>query len=426
MRRIALRWPALRRLTSLPDYNTRVDVDKIKLSKPKRPGSWVGLEGLSDRNKDSLIPDTLAKMEEDEREGVVTATSLMAAGRQKLSLEERKARRRLLSDLGVPGFRDFITQQNLAIQRKPAEILQLNIGLYCNQACNHCHVESSPKRKEMMDEKTAERCIELLKTSSTVKTLDITGGAPEMNSQFRRLVEAATAEGVEVIDRCNLTVLLEPDQADLVDFLADHRVRVVASLPCYSAKNVNMQRGNKVFERSIEGLLRLNDRGYGKEGSGLFLDLVYNPIGAFLPPPQEALEAKYKEELMDAFGIEFNGLFTITNMPIKRFADFLYRRGELKDYMELLVRNFNPSTVDSVMCTSTVSVGWDGKIYDCDFNQQLAMELSVPTATTEPTPVCDVFAIDSLDDMSQIPVRLDSHCFGCTAGMGSSCQGEVA
>lgn len=394
-----------------PDYTTSVEVDKIKLSKAKRPGRAASPIG-------SLIPETLKEMDADE-EFKLTASRLKEMGQKRLTLEERKVRRRALDELGVPDFHQFLAEKGLAARRKPAEILQLNIGLYCNQACNHCHVESSPQRTEMMDAAVAERCVEILRASPSVKTLDITGGAPELNAQFRPLVEAASALGIEVIDRCNLTVLVEPGQEDLPQFLAAHNVRVVASLPCYSAKNVNMQRGNNVFARSIEGLLLLNDAGYGQPDSPLKLDLVYNPLGAFLPPPQAALQEQYKKELVEHFDVQFNELFTMTNMPIKRFADFLYRRGELKEYLDLLVRNFNPDTTTDLMCSNTVSVGWDGKVFDCDFNQQLQMGLDLDQSG-DPDASADVFAINSVNDLLTIPIKTDSHCFGCTAGMGSS------
>mmetsp|Transcript_62636 Transcript_62636/g.125473 ORF Transcript_62636/g.125473 Transcript_62636/m.125473 type:complete len:470 (+) Transcript_62636:136-1545(+) len=441
-----------------PDYTTSVDIDKIRLAKPVRK-AWVPPVASG-----SLIPDTLAEMENDE-EFQLSAKALRQSGQRKLTLEERKRRRRALGDIGVPSFGEFLAQQPqpLAVARRQAEVLQLNIGLYCNQACSHCHVESSPQRAEMMSRGVAERCLALLASSESVHTLDITGGAPELNAQFRFLVESARAlerssssgssssvrPPLDIIDRCNLTVLVEPGQEDLVDFLAENKVRVAASLPCYSAKNVDAQRGNKVFERSLEGLAKLNAAGYGQPGTGLELDLVYNPSGGFLPPPQAPLEEKYKEELMEHFGVSFNALFTITNMPIKRFADFLFRRGELAPYMELLVRNFNPETVPNLMCTNTVSVGWDGKVYDCDFNQQLSLDLSLISKevdlhqgatgggggggdSNDPVgggaaaarggggKVADVFSLTSLDDLLKVEVATDSHCFGCTAGMGSS------
>jgi len=276
-----------------------------------------------------------------------------------------------------------------------------------------------------MNREVADRCLEVLRNSPHIDTVDITGGAPELNTEFRYIVTEARKMGKTVIDRCNLTVLLEPGQEDLADFLADNQVRVVASLPCYSEKNVNMQRGSGVFDKSIQALLNLNAKGYGRDPK-LSLDLVYNPIGPFLPPQQEALEKKYKEELKTEFGIEFNSLFTITNMPIKRFADFLYRRGELQKYMELLVRNFNPGAVAGVMCTNTVSVRWDGQLFDCDFNQQLDIPTTgnpIPGANSKPLTVYD---LKSTDDLQQVRIAIDNHCFGCTAGMGSSCQGATA
>jgi len=301
----------------------------------------------------------------------------------------------------------------------------MNIGLYCNQACNHCHVESSPKRQEMMTEEVARRCMQLLEKTPSITTLDLTGGAPELNSQFRYLVTEGRRQGKEVIDRCNLTVLSEPGQEDLAQFLADNKVRIVASMPCYSEKNVNSQRGTGVFDKSILGLLQLNQVGYGVDGTGLHLDLIYNPLGAFLPPEQTALEAKYKTELAEHFGIVFNSLFTLSNMPIKRFADFLHRRGELAKYMELLVRNFNPATVEGLMCTNLVSVGYTGKMYDCDFNQQLATNMVLKNATKPRDEGSSVFDVESLEELQGLKVSTDNHCFGCTAGNGSSCQGAT-
>eukprot|EP00466_Bigelowiella_natans_P020733 jgi/Bigna1/55107/estExt_Genewise1Plus.C_510067 len=355
---------------------------------------------------------------EDDDDFQLTAERLKTLGQKKMTQEERKNRRRALDNLGVPDFYAFLEKEKVAneLKRSPSEILQLNIGLYCNQACSHCHVESSPKRSEMMDRKTSERCLTILKNSPSIHTLDITGGAPELNSEFRYLVtEARKIPHVkEIIDRCNLTILTEPGQEDLAEFLAENEVKVVASLPCYSAKNVNQQRGKGVFDRSIQALRTLNSFGYGKQhGGGLTLDLVYNPLGAFLPPPQDALEEKYKEELMQTFGIEFNNLYTITNMPIKRFADFLFRRNELQEYMNLLVNNFNPGTVTGLMCTNTLNVSWDGTVYDCDFNQQLALG-------GEDGKGVSVFDFESALELVDTEIVVDSHCFGCTAGMGSS------
>ena len=277
-------------------------------------------------------------------------------------------------------------------------------------------------------------------TPALLPAKGIISATPELNDNFRYLVSTARQlkPNVEIIDRCNLTVLQEPGQEDLVDFLKRNRVRIVASLPCYSAANVDQQRGNGVFERSISALLALNDAGYGVDPE-LPLDLVYNPSGAFLPPPQESLQDQYKVQLKENFGILFDSLFTITNMPIKRFADFLHRRGELQDYMQLLARNFNVDTVDSLMCRDTVSVGYDGKLYDCDFNQQLGLGIVAPSSLVnkdgkEATKIraratreITVFDVENLESaLSPYAIRTDNHCFGCTAGMGSSCQGTTA
>jgi radical SAM/Cys-rich protein len=230
-------------------------------------------------------------------------------------------------------------------------------------------------------------------------------------------------DDLDIIDRCNLTVLQEPGQEGLIDFLVQHKVHIIASLPCYSETNVDAQRGVGVFDRSISALIALNDAGYGQLGSGLHLDLVYNPLGGFLPPEQKKLEAKYKEVLLANFGIVFNSLFTITNLPIKRFADFLYERGELEQYMELLVRNFNVQTLDHLMCLDTISVGWDGKLYDCDFNQQLGYGIGPQMSSGRG--IKSVFDIENLNELQKCDVKTDNHCFGCTAGKGSSCGGEV-
>jgi radical SAM/Cys-rich protein len=297
--------------------------------------------------------------------------------------------------------------------------VQVNVGKLCNQACHHCHVDAGPKRTEIMTAATAERIITLLEASPEVELVDLTGGAPELNPSFRRLVSAARAFGLRVIDRCNLSVLFQPGQEDLVDFLAANRVEVVASLPCYLQENVDRQRGNGVFRLSIDGLRRLNEAGYGEPGSGLLLDLVYNPVGAHLPPDQHSLEQAYKHELQERFGIRFNNLITITNMPISRFRSGLAREGKLETYEELLLRSFNPSTISGLMCRSLISIGWDGLLYDCDFNQMLDMGLE---------PATGLESLEDLDSFSQLahrPVRTDRHCFGCTAGSGSSCGGSL-
>jgi radical SAM/Cys-rich protein len=300
--------------------------------------------------------------------------------------------------------------------------LQVNVGKLCNQACHHCHVEAGPKRTEIMRRETAERVVHVLEASSGIELVDITGGAPELNPSFRFLVEQARLRGRRVIDRCNLTVLLEPGQEDLPPFLARQGVHIVASLPCYGPENVEKQRGKGVFDGSIEALLLLNGLGYGKPGSGLELDLVYNPVGASLPPAQPQLEARYKEELARRFGIVFGRLLTITNMPIRRFAHMLEREGKRDAYMALLVNHFNPSTVPGLMCRSLVSVGWDGALYDCDFNQMLEM----PLGAGEDGARLTIWDLDQLGALAGRRIATASHCFGCTAGSGSSCSGALA
>ena len=345
--------------------------------------------------------------------------------------EERARRRRALDgawmaeDGGDGGgfcrsFEGFVEKRGGAELRrtKAPTILQVNVGLYCNQACTHCHVESSPLRvSETMREETREKVEQVLKQSPTVKVLDITGGAPELATEFRKLIENARKlrPEIEIIDRCNLTVFYEPGQEDLGEFLKLHDVRVVASLPCYSKENTDMQRGKGVFERSIDALKLLNDLGYGKGERRL--DLVYNPNGAFLPPAQDKLEVAYKSELREAYGIEFSNLLTITNMPIKRYADYLHRENKTEVYMKLLVDNFNVRAADNVMCREVLSIKWDGSLYDCDFNQQL--DIGVPSAKRT------VFDITSVNDVAGLKIASDNHCFGCTAGAGSSCGGTL-
>jgi radical SAM/Cys-rich protein len=268
-----------------------------------------------------------------------------------------------------------------------------------------------------MSPATAERVIELLAAHPEIGTLDLTGGAPELNQSFRALVRAARELGREVIDRCNLTILFEPGQEDTAEFLAEHGVKVVASLPCYTSANVDAQRGKRVFERSIAALRRLNQLGYARPGSGLALDLVYNPLGPSLPPAQQKLEADYRGQLREGFGIEFDRLATITNMPIKRFAHALEREGRAAEYMALLVNHFNPATLPALMCRALVSVGWDGALYDCDFNQMLELRMGAGTPT--------IWDLDDLGALAGAPIATASHCFGCTAGSGSSCGGAL-
>ena len=304
------------------------------------------------------------------------------------------------------------------LRRGNLEVLQANITLTCNQSCFHCHVASSPKRKEAMTHETLELLLATLDRHPSIHTLDITGGAPELHPEFRWLVKEARSRGITVIDRCNLTILSEPGQEDTAEFLAQHQVKVVASLPCYSAENVNAQRGDGVFDASIVGLQKLNSLGYGHEDSGLVLDLVYNPLGASLPPPQPALEKAYKEQLNEHFGIVFNDLYTLTNMPIQRFGSTLISKGTFDEYMTLLKANFNSATLPGLMCLNTLSVDYLGQVHDCDFNQQLKLPLG---DAKEP-----VYLKELLDaDLSGSPIRIADHCYGCTAGQGSSCGGAL-
>ena len=305
-----------------------------------------------------------------------------------------------------------------SLKRAKADTLQVNVGKLCNQACHHCHVDAGPARIERMERATAERAIELLAHSQAVRTLDLTGGAPELNGNFRMLVEGGRRAGCEVMVRCNLTVMFEPGMERLGEFYRDNRVILVCSLPCYSAANVERQRGRGVFEKSIAALQRLNTLGYGADG--LELSLVYNPVGPALPPPQAVLEADYRREL-GAYGVRFNRLLTITNMPIARFAHQLHQWDKYADYMGLLVNHFNPGTVEGLMCRALVSVGWDGRLYDCDFNQML----DIPVGAAGKRKALTLWDIDDLDALAGAPIATGAHCFGCTAGAGSSCGGAL-
>ncbi|MBI5503762.1 MAG: arsenosugar biosynthesis radical SAM protein ArsS [Deltaproteobacteria bacterium] len=316
------------------------------------------------------------------------------------------------------GFDEVVeTVEPGGLRRGRVTTLQVNVGKLCNMACHHCHVDAGPQRKEIMQPAVAERVVELLASNPAVETLDLTGGAPELNPSFRWMIGEARRLGRHVIDRCNLTVIGEPGQEDLTDFLAANRVHVVASLPCYGEENVDEQRGGGTFAKSIAALHALNDRGYGG-GSGLELDLVYNPLGAFLPPAQSTLQRKYKDELGRRFGVRFDRLLTMTNMPVKRFAVLLEKAGRLDAYMSLLVNHFNPATVAGLMCRATLSIGWDGRVYDCDFNQML----DLPSGHASVRTVRD---LTDLDLLTGARVTTGSHCFGCTAGAGSSCSGVL-
>ena len=304
------------------------------------------------------------------------------------------------------------------LRRKRLQTLQVNLGYLCNQSCTHCHVNAGPNRTEVMTSDTVDAVIDFL-DESQVKRLDLTGGAPELNPYFRRLVIAARALNVEIIDRCNLTVLLESGQEDLAEFLAGQEVEIVASLPCYSEENVNSQRGKGVFHDSIIALRQLNRLGYGEANSGLQLNLMYNPTGPFLPPSQRTLEVDYRQHLDDQYGIHFNQLFTLVNMPIQRFGSTLVSKGEFEDYMTLLRGSFSSENLSKVMCRELISVDWQGLVYDCDFNQMLGLPLLID-GNKRPH-IRDVRPVN-LEDQ---PIGVADHCYGCTAGSGSSCGGEL-
>lgn len=315
-------------------------------------------------------------------------------------------------------FAENLHAHGLTLPRVPLEILQVNVGKLCDLACVHCHVEAGPKRTEIMQPATVARILELLADAPGVHTVDLTGGAPELNPNFRTLVREARALGKIVIDRCNLTVLYRPGQEGTAEFLAAQGVKVIASLPCYTKDNVEKQRGLHVFDASIRALQWLNTLGYGRQDSGLELDLVYNPVGATLPPPQDQLEAEYRRELDEHFGIVFNRLFTITNMPIKRFLHLLEREGRRQQYMQTLIDAFNPAAAHNVMCRNLLSVDWRGQLYDCDFNQALELPLGGRGRRT-------LWDIENLAEIEHGPIAFADHCYGCTAGAGSSCGGAL-
>jgi radical SAM/Cys-rich protein len=324
---------------------------------------------------------------------------------------------RVLTEAGQPPFEQTLAGSGLAVLRATGiAVLQVNVGKLCNQTCRHCHVDAGPERREVMSHDTMHACLDVLARAG-IPTLDVTGGAPELNPHFRWFVTEARRLGRHVIDRCNLTILLTPGHDDLPAFLAEQRVEVVASLPCYGPENTDAQRGDGVFEKSITTLRRLNALGYGRPNSGLALTLVYNPLGSSLPPPQPALEAAYRRELGERYGVIFNRLYTITNMPISRFLDDLVQKGRLEEYLAKLVAAYNPAAAAGVMCRTTLSVGWDGRLYDCDFNQMLDLGLTPGL----PRHIQD-FDAGALEARR---VVTGPHCYGCTAGSGSGCQGAI-
>ena len=325
-----------------------------------------------------------------------------------------------ISDAKFPRFSDRLAGQgHRPFKATAVEIFQLNIGKLCNQTCAHCHVDAGPdKKRENMSMEDLQRCVDILAATPSIQVVDITGGAPEMHPGFRWFVEQCTALGKRVIDRCNLTIIMaNPKYRDLPQFLAKHRVQVVSSLPYFSKKRTDGQRGDGVFEDSIKALQLLNEAGYGKEGTGLKLDLVFNPSGAYLPGKQSELEAEFKRQLSRRYDIVFNELYAITNLPVSRFLDYLIETNNYEEYMQKLVDAYNPATVDSLMCRNTVSVSWDGFLYDCDFNQMLDLKVAAKGQ--------HISTFDA-DDLVKRNIVLNQHCYGCTAGAGSSCGGTVA
>jgi radical SAM/Cys-rich protein len=325
-------------------------------------------------------------------------------------------------DIAGASFTDALRRSGLGpLRREEVRTLQVNVGKLCNQACHHCHVDAGPKRTEIMQQDTADRVLALLATTPSVTTLDLTGGAPELNPSFRRLVTGARRLERHVIVRCNLTVLYVSGMSWVPEFCRDHDVEIVSSLPCYTAENVDQQRGSGVFQKSIDALRWLNALGYGTPESRLRLHLVYNPLGPFLPPPQESLESRYRDELRRLFGIEFHRLYTIANMPIRRFAEQLVRWGRHDEYMGLLVNHFNPATVPALMCRTLLSIGWEGSLYDCDFNQML----DLPAGAARGSRPLTIWDVEDLTTFRDAAITTGAHCFGCTAGAGSSCGGAL-
>jgi radical SAM/Cys-rich protein len=332
-------------------------------------------------------------------------------------LSKTAMQRQILEDLPLRSFAEATASAGYRpLRAKGVKVLQINVGKRCNQTCQHCHVDAGPDRKEVMTREVLDACLNFL-AHSDIPTLDITGGAPEMHPDFREIVERSSDLNRHVIDRCNLTITRLPNYSYLPEFLAKYGVEIIASLPSYAPKQTDAQRGDGVFEDSIFALQHLNQPGYGKEGTGLILNLVTNPVGAFLPGNQKSLEVEWKRQLKRRYNVEFNNLYTITNMPISRYLDFLIRSDNFEAYMEKLVNAFNPATVDGLMCRTTLSVGWDGKLYDCDFNQMLDLSIGLQYPRT----IFDA----SLENLANRVIQIGQHCYGCTAGLGSSCGGTT-
>lgn len=314
-------------------------------------------------------------------------------------------------------FKAELEKNKLRISRERLKTIQINLGKLCNQSCLHCHVNAGPNRQELMSEKTIDHILYLLKKSPSIETIDITGGAPELNPNYKKLVRNSRKQNLKILSRTNLTVLFEDGQEDTPQFFKENSVELVVSLPCYLKENVDKQRGVKTYDKSIEALKLLNKIGYGTEGSKLYLNLVYNPLGAHLPSEQASLERDYKINLKEKFGIEFNKLFTITNVPITRFKKHLEKNSEYRDYMELLSKNFNSEAAKAIMCTKLLSISWNGNIYDCDFNQILNLEIGHKAKT--------IWEIKDFEVFNEGKIAFGNHCFACCAGAGSSCTGAL-
>ena len=343
--------------------------------------------------------------------------ALTLLGRHNPLASSTEQLRILDTTIGLTPFETRLTQAGMSsLQASGMTVFQINVGKLCNQTCRHCHVDAGPDRTESMSRETAELCMQAL-AKTDIPRVDITGGAPELNPNFHWLVEQARTLGRHVMDRCNLSVLLIPSQAGLAEFLAAHQVEIIASLPSYKASQTDAQRGDGIFEKSIQALQLLNRLGYGRPDSGLALNLVYNPVGAFLPPKQGAIEAQFRKELQAKHGVEFNHLYTITNMPVSRYLEFLVESGNYEQYMERLANAFNPAAATGVMCRYTISVSWEGKLYDCDFNQML----DLPIDHGAPAHIRDFDPVQ----LNQRQITTRNHCYGCTAGTGSSCGGSV-
>ena len=363
------------------------------------------------------MSSSIAQAEEKRAKNLLYRKSLKGRGNP---LSEVKNQFSILNNTleYIPAFAKVVTEAGKKIHPIDLEILQINVGYLCNMTCEHCHVDAGPDRKEMMNRETMSHCLRLI-DQSNVKMVDLTGGAPEMNHDFKWFVEELSKRNVEIIVRSNLTVLVSNKKyRTYPEFFKQHNVTVIASLPCYSEANVDKQRGDGAFSKSIEALQVLNQLGYGSPSSNLKLHLVFNPGGASLPGAQAGLEKAYKEKLKADFDIVFNNLYCITNVPISRFLDFLDNSGKLESYMTLLSNSFNPSTVENVMCSNTLSVKWDGTLFDCDFNQMLELDIDHKVA--------DNIKDFSMDMFTNRQIKLHQHCFACTAGAGSSCQGETS